>query len=241
MRVIVTGANSGIGRAIAEAAVKTGYCVHLVARDQVRLSAAVRQLRDFGNVSYTRLDLADLVALTEFCQSWTQDLYGLVNNAGYWREDPVDELDAHLFQDMLSVNLVAPYVLSKGLLAKLRTGGRVVNIASQLGTAGRARMGAYSATKHGLVGLTKCWASELWERKITVNAVCPGWVNTESNRRELAELAARDGTSLETEMARISEGTTLRRFVEPDEVANLVCFLLGSSSSGITGQIYDIK
>jgi NAD(P)-dependent dehydrogenase (short-subunit alcohol dehydrogenase family) len=241
MRVLITGGSKGIGRAIAASVLAAGYCVHLLARDEARLRRVVKELGVLGEVSYSSLDLSDADAVLAFCRAWREDIHGLVNNAGYWFEDPVGELDAQRFTALLSVNLVAPYILTNGLVGRIRDGGRIINISSQLGTGGRERMGAYSASKHGLIGLTRCWAPEVGARGITVNAVCPGWVNTESNRTELAALGREKGTTLEHEMHGISRTLTLRRFIEPREVADLVTFLLGAGSSGITGQVYEIK
>ena len=241
MQVLITGGSKGIGRAIAESVLAAGYPAHLVARNETRLRRVVNELSDLGDVTCSALDLSDANAVLAFCRAWQGDLHGLVNNAGYWLEDPVEEVDAGLFTALLSVNLVAPYILTKGLMARIRNGGRVINISSQLGTQGRERMGAYSASKHGLIGLTKSWAPEVGPRGITVNAVCPGWVNTESNRTELRELAQQRGTSLEHEMGAISRSLALKRFIEPKEVADLVTFLLGADASGITGQVYEIK
>jgi NAD(P)-dependent dehydrogenase (short-subunit alcohol dehydrogenase family) len=241
MRVVITGGSRGIGRAIAESVVAAGYAIHLVARSEAHLRGVARELGELGDVSYSTLDLSNGDAVLGFCRVWREDIHGLVNNAGYWLEDPIDELDASLFTSLLSVNLVAPYLLTKGLITRIRDGGRIINIASQLGTGGRARMGAYSASKHGLIGLTRCWAPELGARRITVNAVCPGWVDTASNRTELAALAQERRTNLEQEMEAISSTLVLKRFIEPREVANLVTFLLGAGGSGITGQVYEIK
>ena len=239
--VLITGGSRGIGNAIARSALDAGYAVHLLARDADVLRSSAAKLQSHGDVNYSVVDLAESAAVVQFCRQWQGEIHGLVNNAGYWLEDPVGTLDPQLFQAMLSVNLLAPYILTKGMLGKIRRGGRVVNIASQLGTQGRERMGAYSATKHGLVGLTKCWAPEVWEQGITVNVVCPGWVNTESNRSDLSLLAAERGTTLEQELGRIANTLALRRFIEPEEVANVVTFLLSGQASGITGQVYEIK
>jgi 3-hydroxybutyrate dehydrogenase len=102
-------------------------------------------------------------------------------------------------------------------------------------------MGVYAASKHAVIGLTRCWALELGTRAITVNAVCPGWVNTESNQVEIKEWAEKEGLSLEDKIKEIADPLTLHRFIEPEEVASLVGFLIGSTGGGITGQVYEIK
>lgn len=141
----------------------------------------------------------------------------------------------------MKLNVEGLYFLTKGLQRWIVNNGRIINIASQLGTGGRAGMGAYAASKHAVIGLTRCWALELGEKGITVNAVCPGWVNTELNRVEIRQKAKEQGTSFENKFQEIANPLTLRRFIEPEEVAQLVAFLVDTTGSGITGQAYEIK
>lgn len=239
--VMVTGGSRGIGRAIAEKCLEAGFEVHLVANQEVPLSRTAEELSAKGIVSHSAVDLSNRRQVESFAQGWSRNIYGLVNNAGYWKEDSLTHLDVDMFGRMMDVNVMAPYMLTKGLYEQIETHGRIVNIASQLGTQGRERMGAYAATKHALVGLTRCWAPEASRKNVTVNAVCPGWVDTESNRVELRELGRSRGTTLEEVGAQISQGLVLRRFIKQEEVASLVAFLLSSDASGISGQVYEIK
>ena len=119
--------------------------------------------------------------------------------------------------------------------------GRIINISSQLGIAGRAGMGAYAASKHAIIGLTRCWSLELDARGITVNAVCPGWVDTQSNRTEIRQWARTLDMSYQQKKKQLAEPLTLGRFITSQEVARLVTFLAGPESSGITGHVYEIK
>ncbi len=239
--VVVTGASRGIGFAITKNLLQNRFKVHMIAHQEVDLKRASDELREFGNVNYSVVDLSNRAEIYGFSQNWPNQIYGLVNNAGRWAEERIDDADTGIWDSIMKLNLEGLYFLTKGLQEHIADGGRIINISSQLGTSGRAGMGIYSASKHAVVGLTRCWALELGNRQITVNAVCPGWVNTESNRIEIKERAKEENLSFKKKMKEISEPLTLHRFIEPEEVASLVSFLLGSGSSGITGQIYEIK
>jgi NAD(P)-dependent dehydrogenase (short-subunit alcohol dehydrogenase family) len=240
-RVIVTGGSRGIGRAIAEKCLEAGYRVHLVARCEQTLSQVAIELQTKGFVEYSAVDLSDPQQVERFTKCLQGQFYGLVNNAGFWQEDSLEKLDVGLFMRMTNVNVLAPYLLTVGLFDKIKSPGRVVNIASQLGTMGRERMGIYCATKHALVGLTRSWAPEASRKGITVNTVCPGWVDTESNRTELRRLGDKRGRTMDDEVEQITKGLILRRFIKEEEVASLVVFLMSAGASGISGQVYEIK
>lgn len=239
--VVVTGASRGIGFSIAKNLLQNGFKVHILAHQEGGLKRAQKALQKYGDVDYSVLDLSKRKEIQEFCQNWSEKMYGLVNNAGRWAEERLDEPDSGIWDPIMKLNVEGIYFLTKGLQERIVDEGRIVNISSQLGTSGRAGMGVYSASKHAVIGLTQSWALEFGDRAITVNAVCPGWVNTESNRVEIKEWAAEEGISFKKKMEEIAKPLTLHRFVEPKEVANLVTFLVKPAGSGITGQVYEIK
>jgi len=239
--VVVTGASRGIGYAIAKNLLQSGFGVHMIAHQKDSLKRAKEVLQEHGVINYSVLDLSKRSEVQTFCQSWSDKIYGLVNNAGRWAEERLDKPDSSIWDPIMKLNLEGLYFLTKGLQAHIVNRGRIVNISSQLGTSGRAGMGIYSASKHAVIGLTKCWALELGDRQIAVNVVCPGWVNTESNRVEIKEWAEKEKMSFEQKMEEIAKPLTLHRFIEPQEVASLVTFLVKPSGSGITGQVYEIR
>lgn len=239
--VVVTGASRGIGFSITQELLKRGFKIHMIADQERELKEAQRRLKQHGNAAYSVLDLSVREQIKDFCDQWKQEIVGLVNNAGRWAEERIDEPDKGIWDPIMRLNVEGVYFLTKGLQRWILDGGRIVNIASQLGTCGRAAMGAYAASKHAVIGLTRCWALELGEKGITVNAVCPGWVNTASNRIEIRQKAKKEGMSFEKKIKRIADLLTLHRFIEPEEVASLVGFLVGSTGSGITGQVYAIR
>lgn len=239
--VIVTGASRGIGFFITQELLKKGFKIHMIADQEKRLKEAQIKLKQHGNVAYSVLNLSAREQIKDFCDQWKQEVFGLVNNAGRWAEERIDEPDKNIWDSIMKLNVEGLYFLTKGLQRWIVNNGRIINIASQLGTSGRAGMGAYAASKHAVIGLTRCWALELGKRAITVNAVCPGWVNTESNRVEIKEWAEEKGLSFENKVKEITDSLALHRFIEPEEVAGLVGFLIGSTGSGITGQVYEIK
>ena len=239
--VVVTGASHGIGFEISRRFLIAGFSVHMIARHEKGLESALKSLKKYGDVSYSVVDLSSREAIRLFANGWSKKIWGLVNNAGRWAGERLDEPDTGIWDSIMKLNVEGTYFLTKQLQGWIRNGGRIVNISSQLGTSGRIGMGAYSASKHAVIGLTRCWALELGSRNITVNAVCPGWVNTESNRREIREWAKDLHVSFEEKLKDLSEPLILKRFIEPKEVASLTVFLVGKEGSGITGQVYEIK
>ena len=240
-RVIVTGGSRGIGKAIADTLVRRRYDVTIVARDEQCLRRCVSVLSGKGKIRYEVLDLLDRQAIERFAAQWRKKhLYALINNAGMWGEERIDEVDTGLYQRIMRLNLDGPFCLTNELVSSLVDGGRIVNISSQLGISGRAAFGAYAASKHGLIGLTRCWAYELGPRGITVNAVCPGWVDTESNRAEIRPWAKERGMSVPALMREISAPYPSQRFVEEAEVGELVAFLVSPEGSGVNGKVLEI-
>ncbi len=239
--VIVTGATRGIGLAITKTLLRRGFAVHMIAKNIQGLKRVRTKLSKYGEVTYSVVNLALREEIDRFCLNWNKRIWGIVNNAGRWAEERIDEPSKNIWDPIMRLNIDGVYFLTKGLQKWIISGGRIVNISSQLGTSGRAGMGAYTASKYAVIGLTKCWALELGIRGITVNAVCPGWVETYSNKVEIQQWAKETGISYASKKKEISQQLTLQRFIKPDEVANLVTFLIEPGGSGVTGQIHEIK
>ena len=233
--VIVTGGSRGIGKAITKALLKDGYIVHVIARTKKDIDATKKELSSDGQVIGHVLDLADVDAIRKFCENWDKPLYALVNNAGICQTAELASKN-DVWDAVVRTNLDAVYHFTKALVGSIIDNGRIVNISSQLGKEGRAGYGAYCASKFGVIGLTKCWAKELGVRGITVNAVCPGWVNTEMAQKDMERLAQEAGISKDEYYKQICEPLELKRFTEPEEVANLASFLISEKASGITGR-----
>ncbi len=234
--VLVTGGSRGIGYAIARALLAEGYAVSILGANAIMLKKAARELSRLGNVDYCAVDLADRQVVRNFIGAWKKKLYGLINNAGVVQVENLTQKDTGSWDAVLNVNLHGLYFLTKGLIQHIEKNGRIVNISSQLGKEGRAGYGAYCASKFAVLGLTKCWAKELGKKGITVNAVCPGWVKTEMGMKDLARIAKERGMTARALYKEICEPLELKRFTEPEEVANLVAFLISRKASGITGR-----
>ena len=216
---VVTGGTRGIGLAIARRLVADGFGV---------IAAARREVADLPwGISHAALDVTDRAAVDALFASLPRlDL--LVNNAGRAGSQDNDPDDA-LWHAILATNLTGAWYCSRAALTRLpeRT-GRIVNIASVLGLRGVADQPAYVAAKHGLVGLTRAMAMQAALRGITVNAICPGWVDTEMATQRYAEI----GITAEQAAAGVPTG----RVASPWEIADTVAFLARAGAGSITGQ-----
>ncbi|MBE7713589.1 MAG: SDR family oxidoreductase [Cyanobacteria bacterium SIG26] len=227
MNILVTGASKGIGKAIAQE-LKTLGKVYVTARSE----QALKELKCSG---YFVCDLAnenDLIKLGEYIIEKEIDV--LVNNAGEYIYSKIEDTKINKLNHIMAVNLKAPaYLMAKAVEnMKKNNFGRIINIGSISGVMGEAGAGMYSATKAGLVGLTKATGLELAEYGITVNTINPGWVDT-----ELGQTSIEDSEFCAEE---IIECIPQKRYVEPKEIAALIKFLISDGAKGITGQSINV-
>lgn len=232
---VVTGASRGIGLAIARALLAQGARVTLLARDAAALEAAAAGL---GNdTSWQTVDVTDAARVNDaFARAGTVDI--LVNNAGQAASAPFGRTDAALWQRMLDANLTGAYhCIQAALPGMVDLGwGRIVNVASTAGLTGYRYVAAYCAAKHGLVGLTRALALELADKGVTVNAVCPGYTETDLVRDAVANIARRTGRSVDQARAELAAANPQGRLVQPDEVAHAVAWLCMPAASAMNGQ-----
>jgi 3-oxoacyl-[acyl-carrier protein] reductase len=231
--VIVTGGSRGLGLGIAKTLCAAGYRVIAVARTQTQaLAAAIAEAPD--RLYFTSCDLADTAEIPNFVSGLRKEfgpIYGLVNNAGLGTSGvlatmPDAEIERLVVLNTLSVIVITKYVV-RSMMA--HGGGRIVNIASIVGSTGYSGLAAYSATKASLLGFTRSLAREVGGLGITVNAVAPGFIDTEMTH------------SLDTaQRARIARRSALRRLVEIADVANAAEFLIGEKASNITGTVLTV-
>ncbi len=231
--VVVTGASRGIGLAIATAFLGSGAYVTLIAEDEAVRTAA-HSLGGLGLVA----DISDAAAIgAALGQVRRIDI--LVNNAGLERLTPLDDASADnegTFRRILEVNVTGTFLATRAALAQMQPGGRIINTASVWGRVAEPLFGAYVASKHAVIGLTKCWAKELGPRRITVNAVCPGWVETESSMRSLTRLAERAGREEAALLDEIVGAQALPGFMQPADIVGPYLFLASDGAANITGQ-----
>jgi ketoreductase len=246
--VLITGATSGIGRAVADRLGAAGARVYLCARTAEDVSRVVKELTVQGiQAAGMPCDVRELAALKELVRS-AVECFGpvdvLVNCAGRSGGGVTAELSDELWDDVLATNLTSVFRLTREVLTTggmLAAGsGRVINIASTGGKQGVVMAAPYSSSKHGVVGFTKALGLELAKSGITVNAVCPGYVETPMAERVRQGYAAAWNTTTEDILTRFQAKIPLGRYTTPEEVAGLVGYLTTPEAAPITAQAINV-
>jgi NAD(P)-dependent dehydrogenase (short-subunit alcohol dehydrogenase family) len=239
--VMVTGASRGIGAAVAVELARCGARVSLVSRSSAAVQAAKLTLANGERHAVFEADVTDVRAATELIPEAVKKLgplYALINNVGGAEAMAFVESDAAHWRHMIDVNLMSAVFCAQAALPAMldRRAGRIVNMASTASLRGYRHVSAYTAGKHALLGFTRALAIEVEREGITVNAVCPGYVNTERIAESLRGAAERTGLSEAAVRERFAASNTGGVLVEPREVARVVAWLLGANAASVTGR-----
>jgi len=238
---VVTGASRGIGASIAAALAAEGAKISLVGRDAERLAQVAAQLGGAEHAIPIVADVTDAAAVGEaFAAARRQfgPVQILVNNAGQAAAAKFTDTDEALWNRILGVNLTGTYLCTRAAVPDmLQAGfGRIVNIASIAGLRGAAYISAYATSKHAVIGLTRSLALEYATRNITVNAVCPGYVDTEIVTRAVDNIMKKTGRSAGEALATLTATNPQGRLITPAEVSNAVLWLCRPGTESVTGQ-----
>jgi 3-oxoacyl-[acyl-carrier protein] reductase len=236
-KVIVTGGSRGLGLGIVRRLVCEGYCAIAIARRMnSELAATIEHAdqRHPGSLHFLPFDLEDVQQIPSFVRKLHKDfgpIYGLVNNAALGSDGTLAIMHNSEIERLIRVNTLSPIMLTKYVVRHMLAdgGGRVVNVASIVGFTGYSGLSVYSATKASLIGFTRSLAREVGRLGVNVNAVAPGFLDTEMTQ-------GLDGARRE----QVAHRSALRRFAEVDDVADAVEFLLGAKAKSITGTVLTV-
>ncbi|MBX3159631.1 MAG: SDR family NAD(P)-dependent oxidoreductase [Deltaproteobacteria bacterium] len=230
---LVTGGGRGIGAAIARALAGAGARVIVCGRTQAEIDAVAQ---DVGGVA-TRLDLLDRAA-TDRTLAEVGRVDVLVNNAGVAESAAIDRTTDAMWDRVMELDATAPFRVIRALLpAMVMAGwGRIINVASNAGVSGYGYTSAYCAAKHAMVGMTRALAIDLARTGVTINALCPGWVETQLADEAVARIAQKTGRSADEARATLANMSPQRRMIVPDEVAHAALMLCAHDARGIHGQ-----
>ena len=243
---LVTGAGRGIGRAISIGFAEEGARIAVTARSTEELRSLVTEIEISGGTAVAiPADLSNRSMHKKIVQQAEESIGRLdilVNNAGIGSSSnpqPFSDFDDDFWDQSLELNLTTPYLLSKAVLPSLlkKNRGRIINIASVASKSPQIHGVAYAASKHGLLGLTRTLALEMAAAGITVNAICPGPVQTEMNDKRIEYDAKRLGRTFAEIEANI---TPIGRRLQPQEIVPMAILLASDDSSAITGQAFNI-
>jgi 3-hydroxybutyrate dehydrogenase len=245
---LITGGGRGIGRAIALAFAEEGAAVAVAARTLAQVESVAQEIAHQFQVKALPVacDVSQVSSVEAMFKQVTEGLGRgpdiLVNNAGIAESAPLTKTDDELWQRHLAINLSGSFYCTRAALPEMmaRAWGRIINVASIAGKTGAPYIAAYSASKHGLLGLTRCTALEVAAKGITANAICPGYVDTEMTTRGVEKITQKTGRSAEEAMAAIKKMSPQDRLVTSEEVAALALLLASEAGGAINGQAINI-
>jgi NAD(P)-dependent dehydrogenase (short-subunit alcohol dehydrogenase family) len=235
--VFITGGGTGIGLAVARTLAPSGARFTLVGRDGARAESAAEEFEHAHGLS---CDVADEASVNAAFAA-ARDRYGgvdiLINNAGITPSAPLHNMDLAMWNEVIAINLTGAFLCSRAALADMyaKGWGRIVNVASIAGLKGGPYISAYCASKHGMIGMTRALAHEAAKRGVTVNAVCPGYVETDIVARAALNIAAKTKLSEDEARASLYAKNPQGRLIAADEVASAIAWLCSDGAAATNG------
>ncbi|MDG1480535.1 MAG: SDR family NAD(P)-dependent oxidoreductase [Myxococcota bacterium] len=230
---VITGGGRGIGAAVARKFKSEGYRVTVMARSRGDIDRLADEIRAYA----VRIDVGDPASVeAAFMAAGPVDV--LVNNAAVVRPSEVLETDVRVWEEHLKINLTGSFLCALKVLPGMinRGRGRIVNISSTAGLKGFENLAAYCASKHGLIGFTRALAAEVGDKGVTVNAICPGFVDSPMTTAIVNGIAERTDATAEELLDGFKARSPQGRLFSPEEVADMVFWLAGEQARGINGQ-----